>query len=367
MTGALAAGTAGPSPLWYATRATGVVALVLLTVTMVLGIAGTARVATPRWPRLVTAGLHRNVALLVVAFVGVHVLTTVLDTYAPIGWIAVVVPFTSAYRPLWLSLGTIGFDLLLALVITSLLRARLGYRSWRLVHWFAYLAWPVALWHGLGTGTDSRLPWLLALDAAAVAAVACAVWWRLSLPEAAPRPLTMVVAVTAVPLITIMFTLLGPLQPGWARRAGTPVRLLAGQSVSGGGGAAAGPSPGQPSAGLLSGGRFTGQASRSTGPGAGQVTITVTATTTGSPAENLTITLLGTPDGPGVSLQRGTVSVGPAGAAASYAGPVVALDGPELVADLSGRSGARAQVRIRLEVAGRRATGRLSISSGGEE
>ena len=242
MTGA-ALGTAGPSPLWYATRATGVVALVLLTVTVVLGVAGTARVATPRWPRVVTAGLHRNVALLVVAFVGVHVLTTVLDTYAPIGLISVVVPFTSAYRPLWLSLGTIAFDLLLALVITSLLRARLGYRGWRLVHWFAYVAWPVALWHGLGTGTDSRLPWLLALDAAAVAAVACAVWWRLSLPEVAPRPLTMAVAVTAVPLITIMFTLLGPLQPGWARRAGTPVRLLAGQSATAGGGAGPSASP----------------------------------------------------------------------------------------------------------------------------
>ena len=368
MTGALAAGTAGPSPLWYATRATGVVALVLLTVTVVLGIAGTARVATPRWPRVVTSGLHRNVALLVVAFVGVHVLTTVLDSYAPIGLISVVVPFTSAYRPLWLSLGTIAFDLLLALVITSLLRARLGYRSWRLVHWFAYVAWPVALWHGLGTGTDSRLPWLLALDAAAVAAVACAVWWRLSLPETAPRPLTMVVAVTAVPLITIMFTLLGPLQPGWARRAGTPVRRQAGQSASAGGAApAAGPSAGQPSAGLPSGGRFTGQASRSSGPGAGQVTITVTATTTGAPAEDLTVTLLGTPDGTGVSLQRGMVSIGPAGAAASYAGPVVALDGQELVADLSSKSGSRAQARIRLEVAGGRATGRVSISSGGEE
>ena len=369
MTGALAAGTAGPSPLWYATRATGVVALVLLTVTVVLGIAGTARVATPRWPRVVTAGLHRNVALLVVAFVGVHILTTVLDTYAPIGWIAVVVPFTSAYRPLWLSLGTIAFDLLLALVITSLLRARLGYRSWRLVHWFAYLAWPVALWHGLGTGTDSRLPWLLALDAAAVTAVACAVWWRLSLPETAPRPLTMVVAVTAVPLITIMFTLLGPLQPGWARRAGTPVRLLAGQSVAAGGGAApaAGPSGGQLSAGLPSGGRFAGQASRSSGPGPGQVTITVTATTTGSPAEDLTVTLQGTPDGAGVSLQRGTVSIGPAGAAASYSGPVVALAGQQLIADLSSQSGSRAQARIRLEVAGGRAAGRVSISSGGEE
>ena len=370
MTGALAAGSAGPSPLWYATRATGVVALVLLTVTVVLGVAGTARVATPRWPRVVTAGLHRNVALLVVAFVGVHVLTTVLDTYAPIGLISVVVPFTSAYRPLWLSLGTIAFDLLLALVITSLLRARLGYRGWRLVHWFAYVAWPVALWHGLGTGTDSRLPWLLALDAAAVAAVACAVWWRLSLPEVAPRPLTMAVAVTAVPLITIMFTLLGPLQPGWARRAGTPVRLLAGQSAAAGGGAGPSASPssaGPSSAALPSGGRFTGQASRSSGPGPGQVTITVTATTTGSPAENLTVKLQGTPDGAGVSLQHGTVGVGPAGAPASYAGPVVALDGQQLIADLSSQSGSRARARITLEVVGGRATGRIAISSGGEE
>ena len=369
MTGALAAGSSGPSPLWYATRATGVVALVLLTVTVVLGITGTARVATPRWPRVVTAGLHRNVALLVVAFVGVHILTTVLDTYAPIGWISVVIPFTSAYRPLWLSLGTIAFDLLIALVVTSLLRARLGYRGWRLVHWFAYVAWPVALWHGLGTGTDSRLPWLLALDAAAVTAVACAVWWRLSLPETAPRPLTMAIAVTAVPLATIMFTLLGPLQPGWARRAGTPVRLLAGQSVSAGAsaGPAAGPSAGRPSAGLPSGGQFTGQASRSSGPGEGQVTITVTATTSGTPAADLIVTLQGTPDGTGVSLQRGTVRVGPAGGAPSYVGPVVALDGQQLVADLSSQSGSRAQARIRLEVVGGRATGRLTISSGDDE
>jgi Ferric reductase like transmembrane component len=373
MTGALAAGTAGPSPLWYATRATGVVALVLLTVTVVLGITGTARVATQRWPRVVTAGLHRNVALLVVAFVGVHILTTVLDTYAPIGLISVVVPFTSAYRPLWLGLGTIAFDLLIALIVTSLLRARLGYRGWRLVHWCAYVAWPVALWHGLGTGTDSRLPWLLALDAAAVAAVACAVWWRMSLPETAPRPLTMAIAVTAVPLATIMFMAVGPLQPGWARRAGTPVRLLAGQSVSAGASAApgtgpsAGPSAGPPSAGLPSGGQFTGQASRSSGPGEGQVTITVTATTSGTPTEDLIVTLQGTPDGAGVSLQRGSVRVGPAGSPAAYAGPVVALDGQQLVANLSSQSGSRAQARIRLQVVGGRATGRLTIRSGDDE
>ena len=378
MTGTLAAGSAGPSPLWYATRATGVVALILLTVTVVLGIAGTARFATPRWPRVVTSGLHRNVALLAVAFVGVHIVTTVLDSYASIGWLAAVVPFSSAYRPLWLSLGTISFDLMLAGVVTSLLRARLGYRGWRIVHWLVYVAWPVALWHGLGTGTDSRLPWLLALDAAAVAAVAAAVWWRMSLPEFAPRPLTIAIAVTAVPLATILLTSLGPLQPGWARRAGTPVRLLSGQAASaaspasgGGSGATSaggsGAVPGGAAAGspaaLPASGRFSGQAARSSGPGAGQVTITVTARTHGRPGEDLTITLQGTPDGAGVLLQRGTVRVGPAGAS-SYAGPVVALDGARLVADLSGPSGSAVQATITLNVNGSRATGRLAINGG---
>ena len=378
MTGSLAAGSAGPSPLWYATRATGVVALILLTITVVLGIMGTARFATPRWPRVITSGLHRNVALLVVAFVGIHIVTTVLDSYAGIGWISVVVPFSSAYRPLWLSFGTIAFDMLLALVVTSVLRARLGYRTWRIVHWLAYAAWPVALWHGLGTGTDSRLPWLLTLDAAAIAAAAGAVWWRLSLPGTAPRPLTITIAVTAVPLVTILFTALGPLQPGWARRAGTPVRLLAGQAASAGGAArnsSSGGTNGTSSGGtassggaaaLPSGGGFTGRAARSSGPEDGEVTITVTARTSGPSGEPVTITLQGTPDGAGVVMQRGTVLVGRAGAASSYSGPVVALDGQQLIADLSDQARSTARASIRLDVSGSRATGTLTVTGGAE-
>ena len=72
----LAAGASGPSPLWYTTRATGVVALFLLTATVALGVAGTARLETRAMPRLVRAGLHRNLSLLAVAFVATHVLTT---------------------------------------------------------------------------------------------------------------------------------------------------------------------------------------------------------------------------------------------------------------------------------------------------
>jgi sulfoxide reductase heme-binding subunit YedZ len=214
--------------LWYTARGTGVVALLLLTATVALGAAGTARLETSRWPRALTAQLHRHLSLLVVAFVAVHVASTVLDPFAPVGWLAVVVPFSSAYRPVWLGLGAVALDLLLAVLITSLLRVRLGYRTWHAVHWLAYASWPVALWHGLGTGTDSRLTPMLGLDAACVAVVAGALWPRLGLLPHVGRRIAVGAAVVALALATAVFAAAGPLQPGWARKAGTPVRLLSG-------------------------------------------------------------------------------------------------------------------------------------------
>src|SRR6202035_5870732 len=132
-----------------------------------------------RWPRLLTAGLHRNLSLLSVAFVAVHVATTVIDGFAPIGWLDAVIPFRSPYRPLWLGLGAVSTDLLIATIATSLLRARLGYRTWRGGHRGAHACWPVALLHGMGTGTDIRLGWGTALNVACLVVVVGAVWWRL--------------------------------------------------------------------------------------------------------------------------------------------------------------------------------------------
>src|ERR1700761_6219679 len=144
---------AGGKALWYLTRGTGLMALLLLTASVALGIVETNEWRSPAWPRFVPAGLHRNLSLLSVAFVAVHVATTVVDGFAPIGWLDAVVPFRSPYRPLWLGLGAVGTDLLLAVVATSLVRLRLGYRAWRAVHWAAYGCWPIALVHALGTGT----------------------------------------------------------------------------------------------------------------------------------------------------------------------------------------------------------------------
>jgi Ferric reductase like transmembrane component len=352
---------AGPSPLWYSTRATGVVALVLLTATVVLGIAGSARFATPSWPRVVTGGLHRNLSVLVVAFVGAHILTTVLDSYARIGWISAVIPFASSYRPLWLGLGALAFDLLLALLVTSLIRDRLSYRAWRAVHWLGYACWPIALWHGLGTGTDSRLSWLLGLDAVCVAAVAAAVWWRIFLPDSRLRRIPALLAIGVVPLITIVFVLVGPLRPGWARRAGTPAALLGSSAATAAVPAAA---SGQGDA-LPPASRFRGHVTRTPGPDDDQTTITIAARTSGSPREYLRIILQGRPDGSGVALSAGSVHIGTGSSASRYLGPVVLLNGQQLAAALRGPAGSRVRAQITLVIHGSTATGRLSLQPEG--
>src|SRR5437588_2346460 len=175
----------GPSAYWYLARATGVVSLVLLTASVVLGVLGPLRFTVPgRWPRFAIDTLHRDVSLLVVAVLVIHIVTSVLDGFAPINLLDAVLPFRSTYRPLWMGLGASSFDFLLALVLTSLVRRRLGYRAWRAIHWLAYASWPVAVAHGLGTGTDTKAAWMLLITAACLAAVGVAVWLRIARSDA---------------------------------------------------------------------------------------------------------------------------------------------------------------------------------------
>jgi methionine sulfoxide reductase heme-binding subunit len=168
----------GPG-LWYATRAAGLVTLLLLTASVLLGVLTAGRFSSERWPRFLTTGLHRNISLLVLVFLALHVGTTVLDSYVSIPVAAVFVPFLSSYKTFWLGLGAIALDLLLALAATSVVRGRLGHRSWRRVHWLAYACWPIGLAHGLGIGTDQNTTWVFALTIGCAAAVAAAATWRL--------------------------------------------------------------------------------------------------------------------------------------------------------------------------------------------
>lgn len=166
------------STYWYLTRASGLISLGLFSAAAALGLLTAGRVWSPRWPRFVTESLHRSVSLVAVGMVVVHVVTILMDRYVKIEPIDAVVPFVSAYLPLWVGLGAIAFDVIIVLVLTGLLRTRMSRFAWRAVHWLAYLGWPVALAHTIGIGTD-RL-WVLAVVATSLMVVLLAGAYRVA-------------------------------------------------------------------------------------------------------------------------------------------------------------------------------------------
>lgn len=206
--------------LWYLSRGTGMVTLMLLTLTLVLGIAA---MREGRWlgaPRFVLSGLHRNLSLLVVTFVSVHIVTSVIDPFVGIRLIDAVVPFISSYRTVWIGLGAVAIDLLAAVIITSLVRVRLGLRTWRAVHWAVYVIWPVAVVHALGTGSDVQsglLPLVVAVCTALVIGAGALRVLTADIP--AWQRGAWATAGAAVMLAVTAWTVDGPLQTGWAASA----------------------------------------------------------------------------------------------------------------------------------------------------
>jgi sulfoxide reductase heme-binding subunit YedZ len=334
----------GPSAYWYLSRSTGAVALVLLTVSVVLGILDSVRFsAGPRWPRFAIDSLHRDSSLLVIVLLVLHVVTSVLDGFAPIKLTDAIIPFATPYRPLWMGLGALSFDVLVALVVTSLLRRRLGYRSWRAIHWLAYASWPVAVLHGLGTGSDVKSWWMLLLTFMCVAAVAIAMLVRIARAREASPGLRAGAATAAVaaPLGIAMFTLAGPLQHGWARRAGTPLKLL-------GAAPAAGAARGTPVAAHTQATRgpldhafsatLTGTATQSSQPGGAIVQLSMRLG--GQVKGEMRVRLGGAPlAGGGLSLTGSQVDVSAPGMPSVMAGQVVALEGQRFRARVRDQSG----------------------------
>jgi Ferric reductase like transmembrane component len=186
-----------------------------------------------RWPRFLIDGLHRNIAMLSVVFLAIHVVTSVLDTFAPISILDAFVPFISSYRPLWLGLGAVALDLLLAVFVTSLLRNRLGLRGWRAVHWLAYVCWPVALVHTLGTGSDVKSGWMLTLSLACLVLVFAAAVVRTlaALGVKDPRRALLLGSLAGFGVFLAIWIPSGPLGSEWARRSGTPANLLSNASA----------------------------------------------------------------------------------------------------------------------------------------
>jgi hypothetical protein len=370
--------------LWYVTRSSGLVSLVLLTASVVLGILTTVRIGTNRWPRFAFQDLHRRVSFLAVVMVGLHVVTTVSDSYAPIGWLAVVVPFNSPYRRLWLSLGTISVDLLLAVTISSMLRRWISHRAWRGLHWLAYLSWPLAVVHSLGTGTDPRMDWVLTLVVGCVAAVVVAGAWRLAVGW--PSQSRVRIGVGALSVVSVVagavWTAVGPLRPGWAARAGTPAALLAGRSSVGGPGSSASSSssssasssspstPSSPAAGSSGSlptppytASLTGTVSQQAASG-GLEQVDIRLQTSTNFQAVLDVLLVGTPDRTGgLSVQQSQATFGPPATPSQYEGRVVGLDGTQMALSLADRSGTMLSLQVNLSIVGNVATGQLSSST----
>jgi Ferric reductase like transmembrane component len=359
MSGLLAA-SGNAKALWYLTRGTGVVALLLLTAGVVLGVMTSTRWQSRRMPRFLVSGLHRNVTLLALAFVLVHVVTTVADRFAPIGYKDAVLPFLSPYRPIWLGLGAVAFDLLLALVVTSLVRVRIGLRTWRAVHWLAYASWPVALLHSLGTGSDARSGWLAVVSVSCASALVLAVVWRgVGAGGPAPARSGAVLAAFAVPLGLFFWASSGPLAKGWAARAGTPKSLLASARIAAArtAAASAGDRTGPPTtatAPSLPNGSFDasfhGRLTQAPA-GNGLVTIAIDGSANGGFSGRVHVALRGVPlAGGGVQMIDSSVGLLPSGAGAWFAGRVVALEGQRIFADVRAGGDRRVHVQLALEI-----------------
>jgi sulfoxide reductase heme-binding subunit YedZ len=352
----LAVAATTPSAFWFLTRGTGAVTLVLLTASVALGVLNVRRTQIGGLPRFVLDGIHRTASLLAVTFLVVHVATALLDGFAPITLLDVVIPFGSAYRPLWIGFGAVAFDLIVAIAVTSVARRRLGYGAWRATHWLAYASWPVALLHGLGTGSDTRTHWMLALTGVCVAVMAAAVLTRIfsGWPSRLEIRLPALGAAALVPFGLLVWLPGGPLAAGWARRAGTPNTLIAAAHTTTPGAAAAAGHPATPGLGSAQQ-RASSQVPASeagenehffrspvsgtvhesalTG---GQKLVDISLTAPGQVLDRLRIRIEGTAlSGGGVSLHTSRVTLGPNTDPAQYGGQVTGLQGSVVAARVS--------------------------------
>jgi sulfoxide reductase heme-binding subunit YedZ len=200
---------------WYTARAGGIVAYVLLTAVVVLGLTMAGRKRMKVWPRFAVEDVHRFGGLLVGTFVGIHVVAIAIDSFLPFSIGSIVVPFVSRYRPLWVALGIVAAELLLALAVANHYRSRLvSYRFWRRTHYLNFGVWTAATLHGLGSGTDRSTWWLLTIMTLSVAAVSGATALRILRfrPPARPRLAYTPFAAAALGAAVVIALGLGPLR-----------------------------------------------------------------------------------------------------------------------------------------------------------
>jgi hypothetical protein len=171
---------------WYAARAAGIVAYVILTIVVLVGLSLSGQLRLPRWPKFAVTEVHRFGGLLVGAFVTIHIATIALDSYTPFSLTQLVVPFTSHYRPLWTALGIVAAELLVAVAVTNALRRTIPYGWWRRIHVLNFVVWGGATVHGIGAGTDTPSAWMTLIYIVSVSGVLGALAWRMTQRRLAP-------------------------------------------------------------------------------------------------------------------------------------------------------------------------------------
>jgi sulfoxide reductase heme-binding subunit YedZ len=336
--------------------------MLLLTASVVLGI-GEERGWRPAGAsRYAVAALHRTVSMLAMAMLAIHIVTTIADPFPKIGVATAFIPFATNYRPLWMGLGTVASDLLLALIITSVARRRLGYGAWRAVHWAAYACWPIAILHGLGTGSDTKSNWMLALTLASVAAVLVAVLARLARPGTSSNVRIGATSAATLSVIGLAVWLPGgPLAKGWAKRAGTPASVLnafrpppvkttARKPAS---------APTDPFAHAFSA-SFSGPINEGASNGGLEV-VDLRLRLDGSPDGVLRIRLGGPPlPGGGLRMDRSAVTLGPPGSPGEYQGKVDFLQDTVLRAKVGSATGRALRLDVNLSIEGNTVQGTVN-------
>lgn len=342
------------SPLWYISRAAGFVGLVLLGVIGVLGVMTAGNFRLGRGARFLTPEMHRSLTLLAVVVLGIHVGAAVLDPFARIGFKDIVVPFGAHYRPIWVGIGAVAIDLGIAVVATSLLRVRMGYRSWKLLHWASYPIFALSIVHGLGTGSDSALLLSKIIYLLVGAVLLLSILARLISNRNifGFQKLALLSTSFGLPLLIVAWAFIGPFGPNWPKRAAAGL----GQSVSANTAAnsASSVSKAKPvpifSIGSGYSSSWSGKIDSSPANSQGEVALRLIGPLSGSPGYELSVTLIGFPQEGGISMASSILEVANTQGTPFYEGKVTTLSGTTIVCQISNVTGSTTAITINLNL-----------------